>query len=82
MQLSNLIITAKIYYFLLSPNEEADRMVSAKTTKQSQSKFKDIFTGIGCFEGMFPFLVKDDNKPYQALPRHVAHACRHHSWKD
>ena len=33
-----------------------------------------MFTGIGSFEGTFFLYVKDDVKPYQALPRHVAYA--------
>ena len=37
-----------------------------KSTQQPERDFKDVFTGIGCFDGMFSLLVKQDSKPYQA----------------
>ena len=37
---------SKINYYLLGPNKEANKRVSAKITKQLWSEFKDIFTGI------------------------------------
>ena len=40
-------------YFLTGPNKENDKRASAKITKQIQKKFKEVFTGIGCFEGTF-----------------------------
>ena len=60
-------------HFLPGPDDKADMSVSAKLTKQLQSKFKDFCTGIGCFEGTFSLQVKADSKPYQAPPRYVAY---------
>ena len=36
--------------------------------------FKDVFNGIGCFDGMFSLQLKPGSKPYQVPPRHVAYA--------
>ena len=42
--------------------------------QQLQKDFKDVFTGIGCFDGTFSLEVKLDSKTYQAPLRHVANA--------
>ena len=55
-----------INYYLLGPNQDNDRRVSAEITQQLQRDFKDVFTGIGCFDGTFSLQVKPDGKPYQA----------------
>ena len=56
-------------YFHKGPNKRA----SANMTKQIQKEFKDVFTGIGCFEGTFSLQVKPDSKPYQVPPQCVAY---------
>ena len=63
-----------INYFLPGPNQDNDKTVSAETTQQLQRDFKDVFTGIGCFDGMFSLQVKPDCKPYQVPPGHAAYA--------
>ena len=47
---------------------------SIKIIKQLQRGFEDLFSGIGCFDGMFSLQVKPDNKLYQEPPRHIAYA--------
>ena len=53
-------------YFLPGPNQDYDKRMSAEITQQLQRDFKDVFTGIGSFDGMFSLQVKPDSKPYQA----------------
>ena len=60
-----------INYFLPGPNQGNDKRVSAESTQQLQRDFKDVFTGIGCFGGMFSLQVKPHSNPYQAPQRHV-----------
>ena len=43
-------------------------MVSAEITQQLQREFKDVFDGIGCFNGTFSLQVQPDRKPYQVPP--------------
>ena len=74
IQWSHLTKTAKSTYFLPGPSEEANRWASAMIPNELQSKFEDIFTGIGCIEGTFALQVKADSKVCQALPRKVADA--------
>ena len=62
-----------INYFLPGPNQDNDKGVSAEITQQLQRYFKDVFTGIGCFDGTFSFQVKPYSKPYQVSMRHVAY---------
>ena len=38
--------------YLSGPDQDNDKRVSAEIT-QLQRDFKDVFTGIGCFDGMF-----------------------------
>ena len=61
----------KINYFLPGPSQDNDKRVSAEIIQQLQRDFKDVFTGIGCFDGTFSLQVKLDSKPYQVSPRHV-----------
>ena len=63
-----------INYFLPGPNQDNDKRVSAENTQQLQRDFKDVFTGIGCFDGMFSLQVKPVSKPYQVCLRHVGYA--------
>ena len=63
-----------IEYFLLGPSSENDRRASTEITKQLQRDFEDIFSGIGCFDGMCSLQIKPDSKPYQAPQRHVEYA--------
>ena len=59
----------KINYFLLGQCQEADRSVSVKITLQLQKEFKDVFTGVDCFYGMFSLQVKVHSKLYWAPPK-------------
>ena len=43
-------------------------------TQKIHDTFGDIFNGIGYFEGTFSLQLKPHSKPYQAPPRHMAHA--------
>ena len=60
-------------YFVASPEKEADIEASAKLTKTIDNEFKDVFSGIGCSQGTFSLHVKEEIKPCQGLPRHMAH---------
>ena len=42
-----------INYFLPGPAQDNDKRVSAEITQQLQRYFKDVFNGIGCFDGTF-----------------------------
>ena len=64
----------EIDYFFTGPGTEANRVASAETTLNMHDNFSDIFPWIGCFKGTFTIQVKDDVKPYQVLPSHVANA--------
>ena len=64
----------KINYFLPGTGQDNDNRVSAKITQQLQRDFKDVFTGIGCFDHKFSLQVNFDSKPYQVPPRCVAYA--------
>ena len=55
-----------INYFLPSSNQDNDKRARAEITQQLQQDFKNVFTGIGCFDGMFLLQIKPDSKPYQA----------------
>ena len=63
----------KINYFLLVPGQDNHRRVSAEIMQQLQRYFKDMFTGIGCFDGTLSLQIKPDSKLCQASPRHVAY---------
>ena len=42
--------------------------------RQLQGDFKDVFTGIGCFDGMFSMQVKTRQQTIPGMPlRHVAY---------
>ena len=63
-----------VNYFLPGPNQDNDKRVSAAIIQQLQRDFKDVFTGIGCFDGLFALQVKPDSKPYLASLRFVDYA--------
>ena len=63
-----------INYFLPGPNQDNDKRVSAEITQQLQRDFKDVFTGIGCFDGAFSLQKIPDSKLDQAPLKHVAYA--------
>ena len=63
-----------INYFLPSPNRNNDKRMSVEITQQWQRRFKDVLSGIECFDGMFSLQVKPDSKPYQAPLRCIAYA--------
>ena len=48
----------EVNFFLLDPNQENDKKVSAEIAQQLQTDFKDVFNGKGCFDGMFLLQVK------------------------
>ena len=58
---------------LLGPNQESDKRASTEITKQLQRDFEDVFSEIGCFDGVFSLQVKPHSKPYQANPRCIAY---------
>ena len=63
-----------ITYFLPGPNSDSDTRGSTDITQQLQKEFKDVFNGIGCFNGTFSLQVKPYSKPYWTPPRCVAYA--------
>ena len=66
----------KINYFLPGPSQEADMKANRKKLHSTYkgNLFKDIYKGIGCFDGVFSLQVKVNSKPYQVLSRCVAYA--------
>ena len=42
-------------------------------TQKIHNTFRDVFNGIGCFEGTFSLQLKPNSKLYQAPPGHVAY---------
>ena len=42
-----------IKYFLVGPSCDTDQRKSVELTKQIHMEFKNVFNGIGCFEGTF-----------------------------
>ena len=63
-----------VNYFFPGPNQDNETRGSAEITQQLQRDFEDVFTGIGCFDGMFSLQIKPDSRPYQVSPKHVAYA--------
>ena len=63
----------EINYFLANPSQDNDKRPSAEITQLLQRDSEDVFSGIGCFDGMFSLQVKLDSKPYQAHLRHAAY---------
>ena len=53
----------KMNYFLPGPSQDSNKRVNTEITQQPQRDFKDVFTGIGCFDGTFSLEVKLDSKP-------------------
>ena len=37
-------------YFIPCPNDDNDKRVNHKITKQLQRDFEDVFSGMGCFD--------------------------------
>ena len=64
----------KIYYFLPGPSQDNNKRVSAEIMQQLQRDFKDVFTGIGGFDGAFSLQVKLDSKPHQVPIRCAVYA--------
>ena len=62
----------KLNFSLPGPNQDNDKIVSAEITQQLQRDFKDVLTGIGCFDEAFSWQVKPDSKPCQAFQLCVA----------
>ena len=40
-------------YFFPGPKQDSDKRLSAETTQKLWRYFKDVFTGIGYFDGTF-----------------------------
>ena len=51
--------------FITGAQQENDRRAREEITQQLHREFKDVFTGIGCFNGTFSLKTKLDRKPYQ-----------------
>ena len=64
----------EIYCIIAGLGTEVDSEASAKITLKMHEEFVTVFTGIGCFEGMFSLQIKDDAKPYQMPLRYIAYA--------
>ena len=60
----------KVNNFVTGPEEEANREESAKLTKAIHNEFKDLFSGIGCFEGTFSLQVEEE-------ANHIRHPVMH-----
>ena len=56
----------KINYLLPGPSQDNYKGASAEIIQQLQRDYKDVFTGISCFDGIFSLQVRPDSKPYQA----------------
>ena len=52
--------------FLPGPDQDDDKTASTENTQWLKRDFKDVFNGIGCFDGMFSLQLKPGSKPYQA----------------
>ena len=59
---------SRINYILPGPIQDNEKRASSEITQKLQRGFKDVFTGIGCFDGTFSLQLKPDSKPYQELP--------------
>ena len=70
-----------IKYFLPGPNSNNGKRVSVEITQWLQKEFKNLFNGIGCFNGTFSLQVKPNSQPYQAHLRCIAYAL-HHPFKE
>ena len=51
-------------------SKESSRLITQKIHKE----LSDVFTGIGCLEGIFKLRVKEGSHPCQALPRRLGYA--------
>ena len=60
-------------YFRSSTNGEGDKKASRLITEEIHSKFGDIFSAIGFYEGTLKLLVREGSQPYQTPPRMVAY---------
>ena len=65
----NSRLSETIDYFFSGPSYDSDKKRSTEITQQLHKYFKDVFNGIGCFNGTFLLQLKPDNKPYQVPPR-------------
>ena len=66
-------IKPDIDYFLAVLLMQANKVVNGETTQKIYNEYRNVLTGIECFKGNFSLQVRDDTKPYQVLPRHVAY---------
>ena len=63
----------KIDSVIAGPERNADIKPGAEFTKVIHDKFKDDFTDIGCFKGMFSLQIKEGAKLYKVSPQCVAY---------
>ena len=49
----------KVNYFLPGPGQETYMKASANIPQQLQKECKDVFMGIGCFDGIFSLKVEE-----------------------
>ena len=66
--------TSMPYNLNSSDNKEADKRASDTITNRLHNEFNDLFSGIGCFKGMFSLQVKEGSHPDQAPLKRVAYA--------
>ena len=59
--------------FFPGSNQENDRRESTKITKQLKRDFEDVFSEIGCFDGMFSLQVNPETILYQVPLRLVVY---------
>ena len=60
-----------INYFLPDPDHDNDKRVNADIKQQLQRDFKDVFIGIGCFDGTFLLCGKTRQQTTPGIPEIV-----------
>ena len=66
--------TIMLDYFNSSDNKETDKRANEVITTRIHNEFNELFSSIGCFEGMFSLQVAECSFPYQTPPRRVVYA--------
>ena len=64
-----MVINNEIKYFLPGHKQDNVRRAGTEITKLLQRYFKDVFNGIGYFDGIFSMQVKPNSKSFQAPPK-------------
>ena len=60
--MTNYQLSNTVEYFLPGPSYDSDKKKSVQITQSLQRDFKDVFNGIGCFDGTFSYVVQ---KPFE-----------------